>query len=60
MISPDTDRLIERGSQKSGRDETEFVPNGDQPETGAGKRLMLSHFDFSCHIDMTCVSSQND
>ncbi|KAI0231678.1 hypothetical protein LSAT2_017951 [Lamellibrachia satsuma] len=35
MISPDTERLIERGGQKSGRDETEFVPNGDQPETGA-------------------------
>ncbi|KAK2175958.1 hypothetical protein NP493_694g01020 [Ridgeia piscesae] len=39
MVSPDTNRLIDRDVEKSGRDENEFVPNGDKPETGAGSSL---------------------
>jgi len=41
MVSPDTNRLIERDVEKSGTDENEFVPNGDKPETGAGKSIIL-------------------
>ena len=44
MPSPDTDRLIEIGDEKSGGGDRDLVPNGTQPETsGAGKRSLKTY-----------------